>query len=556
LGKSNINYIINLHEQGAGIAAEAYAQYTNEPSVAIVTTGPGGTNIVTAIAGAWLESTPMVVIAGQVNTYDRACNKKVRQLGFQEIDLVSIVRPITKMAVTLVDPQKIKSVLDDAFNIANSGRKGPVLIEIPLDIQSSQVDDSYMRCGLDCTVSGVNPNLYVESIIDALNKSKRPIILAGNGIRLSNGLSKFYEFIEKTQIPVLTTWKAADFLEETHHLFVGRPGTIASRGANFNQQNADFIMCIGARLDHGQIAYQDKYFAPNAVKVVVDISITELEKFDNMNIDFEVPCDAYEFLAEMNLKSNTIKIDTHDWLKRCKNTYEKYPVILPEHSKSSEKVNMYAFIDALSDALPNDALIVPGSSGICSEVTFQSIKLKTGQRILNTQGLGAMGFGIPAAIGACIASGKKPTICIDGDGGFMMNIQELEIVKRLELPIIFFVLNNNGYASIRTTQNTHFDGNLVGCDTSCGLTLPNIMDLAKGFGLRWNLLRNNSSLYTLQTILDLPKPRIIEVMIDPNHVSLPRTSVKKNEEGNFVALPMEDMKPFLSREEFGENVNN
>lgn len=553
IGKSNIKYIVNLHEQGAGIAAEAYAQYNNEVSVALVTTGPGGTNIATPVAGAWLESTPMLILCGQVNTYDMINDTGVRQLGFQEIENEKIMKPITKFSCTVHNANDIKVILDSAFHAANDGRKGPVFVEIPLDIQSTMIDETQLE-SRHYKIKR-SPELHINEIIQQLNKAKRPIILVGNGIRLSNAQEDFMRFIEKTKIPVLTSWKAADFLEEDHPLFVGRPGMIASRGANFNQQNSDFIICIGVRLDHGQIAFQSKYFARNAKKVIVDVSGTEIDKFKDMVIDFAIESDAKYFLTALNTQLDNITVDTTDWLHHCKQTYKKYPIVLPEHLNNVGDVNMYAFIETLSDVLPNDSLIVPGSSGMCSEVTFQSFKIKKGMRLLNTQGLGAMGFGIAASIGVCIASGNKKTVCIDGDGGFFMNIQELEVVKRMNLPIIYFVLNNDGYASIRATQNSHFGGHLVGSDSSSGLTLPDLHLTAQAFRLNYMKIENQLQLRDkLMIAINFNEPTICEIMIDKNHKSLPKASVKKTDDGKFVTLPMEDMAPFLPRDEFEQNI--
>jgi acetolactate synthase-1/2/3 large subunit len=552
LSKSNIQYVCNLHEQGAGIAAEAYAQFNNTLGVALVTTGPGGTNIITPIAAAWLESTPMLVICGQVQRKDMS-NGKVRQLGFQEIDMVNLTKDITKYSACVKDPDDIKYNLTKAINLATSGRPGPVLIEIPLDVQSQEIDIETLN-EYEIIEKPVNISCAIKQVVNEINKAKRPIILVGNGVRLSGAANEFLKFINKTQIPVLTTWKAMDFIPEDHPLFVGRPGAIASRGANFNQQNADFILCIGARLDHGQTAYQHKYFALNAVKVIVDIDWKEIAKL-NMNIQHRFNIDAYNFLKELNYQSDKINIDTKDWLKCCKETYLKYPVVLEEHLESSSPVNLYAFIDALSNVLMPGTTIVPGSSGACSEVTMQAFKVKEGQRILNTQGLGAMGFGIPAAVGVCLASNKQEVICIDGDGGFFMNIQELEVVKRLNLPIKFFVLNNNGYGSIKSTQDNYFNSHYAGCNPESGLTLPDIQMIATAFGIHYCKINNSDMLLKKLTLVyDTVGSVICEVMINKDHITLPRTTVHKLENGSFEAAPMHMMKPELPPLELATNI--
>lgn len=551
LSRSKINLIPTLHEQGASIAAESYAQYTNKLGVALVTTGPGSTNAVTGIASAWLDSIPLLLLTGQVQNKDRVGDKGIRQLGFQEIDTVSIYTPITKYAITISDPTLIKFHLDKAIYLATTGRPGPVVIDIPLDIQAAEINPDELI--------GYNPinkfyNLNsLDLIVKTLSKAKRPIVLVGNGVRLANALPEFYEFIKKTGIPVLTTWKALDVLEESHPQYVGRPGGVGQRGANFNQQNSDFILVIGARLDHGQLAYQPQYFAREAIKCIVDIDINEINKL-GINIEFPIESDAKLFLTQLNQKINSLNIS--DWLNCCKSLHTKYPVILPEYLKINEPyINNYAFIEYLSDLLPENSLLIPGSSGACSEVTMQSFKTKIGTRVYNSEGLGSMGFGIPAAIGGCIASGKKETICIDGDGGFFMNIQELELVYRYQLPIKFFILNNNGYGSIKTTQNTHFKGNLVVSDPSSGLTLPSIELNAAAYKIPYVKIETQQNLkLDLLNVLSMYGPIICELIVDPDHKTLPKASVYKKEDGSFATRPMEDLAPFLDRNEFLNNL--
>lgn len=551
LGKSNIKPICNLHEQASGISAEAYSQYTNNIGVALVTTGPGGTNIVTPIASAWLDSLPMLVLVGQVQRKDMKSNKGVRQLGFQEINLSNITSSITKFSHCVKQPDEIPYYLEKALYLAKNGRPGPVVLEIPLDVQSSVID-------LDISPVYTPPvddktNLQVSKIIEAINASKRPIILAGNGVRLSGALDKFKLFIEKTKIPTLLTWKALDFLEEDHELYVGRPGGVASRGANFNQQNSDLIICLGARLDHGQLAYQSKFFAREAKKIIVDIDNAEIDKL-GLNVDFSINNGCEVFLQSMLDNIDKIKINTEDWLKFCKDLYKKYPICLDSYYEQKDYVNNYVFIEELSKTLPENSLVVPGSSGACSEVTMQALKIKQGTRVFNSEGLGSMGFGVPAAIGACLASSHK-TICIDGDGGFFMNFQELELIKRYNLPIILFILNNNGYGSIKSTQKNHFNNFLVASDPESGLTLPSISKTAKLFDIDYKLISNNKELISeLSDILKHNSSMIVELMIDPNHMTLPKASVYKTKDGLFATRPMEELQPFLPEEEFLSNM--
>jgi acetolactate synthase-1/2/3 large subunit len=550
-GKSKIKLIPTLHEQGASICAESYAQLTNKLGVALVTTGPGATNAVTGVASAWLDSIPMMLITGQVQNKDRVGDRGVRQLGFQEIDTVSIYKSITKYAITITDPKSIKYHLDKALHLATTGRPGPVVLDIPLDIQAAQINEEdligYTPIREDFDLS------IIDQIVDSLQKAKRPVVLVGNGVRLSNALPEFYEFINKTKIPVLTTWKMLDILEESHPQYVGRPGGVGQRGANFNQQNSDFILVIGARLDHGQLAYQPQYFAREAVKCIVDIDKNEILKL-GIEIEFPIAADAKIFLTELNKRVSNL--NAQEWLSFCKTLHNKYPVILPEYLISKDKpINNYAFIEYLSELLPENSLVIPGSSGACSEVTMQSFKPKKGTRVYNSEGLGSMGFGIPAAIGGCIAANKKNTICIDGDGGFFMNIQELELVHRYHLPIKFFILNNNGYGSIRSTQNAHFNGDLIASDPSSGLTLPSIELNAAAYKIPYMKIENQQNLkQELRNALNFSGPLICELIVDSDHKTLPKASVYKKADGSFATKPMEDLAPFLEEKEFLSNL--
>jgi acetolactate synthase-1/2/3 large subunit len=547
VGKARLNYVCCLHEQGASIAAEAYAQISENIGCAIVTTGPGGTNTITGVASAWIDSIPCLFISGQVKTSDLLVDKGVRQFGFQEVDIVNIVKPITKYAVTVTNPDKIKYYLEKAFFIAKSGRPGPVWIDIPLDVQAKNIDPKKLSSYNPANNSGKIDDNVIKKIIDLINKSKRPVILAGNGIRLSGALPKFFELIEKLNLPVQTTWKTIDILHDTHPLFAGRPGLVASRFANFTLQNADLLISIGSRLDFGLTAYNHKYFARNAKKVIIDIDENEIKKM-NMKVDVPVVADAKDFIEKMLENMYLVKkIDRSKWFEKIYEWKLKYPVAKDDYLSETDYVNDYELIDILSELLGHGDILVPGSSGACSERTMQAFRVKKGVRILNSPGLGAMGFGLPASIGACIGSGRKRTVCINGDGGFMLNIQELEVVKRLDLPIKFFVLNNNGYASIRGTQKRFF-GRLCASSPETGMTLPLISKIAESFGVEYVQLKNRDLKQTVEYILKHEGPILCEVFTSPNMETLPRVSSKQLSDGSIVSLPMEDMYPFLNRE--------
>lgn len=555
LGRSNINNITNLHEQGSSICAEAYSQYTGNLGVALVTTGPGATNAMTGIASAWLDSIPLLVITGQVQRKDRAVGKyPVRQLGFQEIDTVSLVKNITKYAVTVTDPTEIVYHLEKALHLATTGRPGPVVIDIPLDVQATNIELNECKKYIPENKPDIDIKSITSNVVAGLNTAKRPIILVGNGVRLSKCIPEFNKFIEKTNIPVLTTWKALDIISEDHPLYVGRPGGVGQRGANFNQQKSDFIICLGARLDHGQLAYQPQYFVKNGKKVINDIDKGELDKL-GIDIDYPVVCDSKLFITELINQIDNINLDTKEWVQTCKKMYLKYPVVLPEFYSTTGYVDNYVFVKELSDQMKEGSLLIPGSSGACSEVTMQAFECKKDTRVFNSEGLGPMGFGVPASIGGCIASGKRKTVCIDGDGGFVMNVQELELVDRYKLPISYFILNNNGYGSIKTTQTTHFNGQFVSSDPSSGLTLPSIEKTAAAYNINYIKITNHIDLKDkMKLVLSSSEPFICEVMINPNHKTQPKASVFKNEDGTFSTKPMEDLAPFLPRDEFNSNM--
>jgi acetolactate synthase-1/2/3 large subunit len=388
-----------------------------------------------------------------------------------------------------------------------------------------------------------------------LNRAKRPVILAGNGVRLSNALDDFLELIERLHVPVLTTWKTADFLPDDHPLYAGRPGAIGQRGANFTQQNADWLLILGARLDFGQTANNHANFAPGAHKIMVDVDPAEIEKMQ-MKVEVPVVSDAGLFLRECKRQfSKVMKKDRSEWLARSKQWQARYPVVLPEYWNEGSFVNDYVLIDVLSDELTGHDLVVPGSSGACSERTMQGIRIKAGLRVFNSEGLGSMGFGIPAAIGGCLASRGRRTICIDGDGGFIMNIQELETVKRLDLPIKFFVLNNGGYVSIQMTQKSFFDGRFVGSSTSSGLTLPDVTAVSKAFGIPVARITNHTGIREkVREVMETKGPVVCEVMVSPEQVTAPRVTSRLREDGSMESMPMEDLWPLLDRQEFRGNM--
>jgi len=556
LGKSKkIEYVCCLHEQACAIAAEAYARVTNNIGLLMVTTGPGGTNALTGIAGAYIESTPVFVISGQVKIMDQIRDQKIRQQGMQEVDIVSIVKPITKYAVMVTDPNSIKYHLDKALYEAKHGRPGPVWLDIPLDVQATMIDETALT-GYEAEPE-INEDISanVSAIIDILNNSERPVLLAGNGIRLSDGIENFRQLIDILDIPVLTTWNGIDLIWEDHPLYYGRPGGLGHRYANFIQQNSDFFMSIGARLNLLQTGYNFDGFARGAKKIMVDIDPNELHKI-NVRPDIPVCADADKFIKEIiKQKDKIIRKGRKPWLDYCNRVKQSYPLITEAMRQQNEKVNSYLLLDTISDQMNSDDIYVAGSSGSCIDISMQGFKVKKGQRVFTTKGLASMGYGLPSTIGAVLASGGKRTVCVNGDGGFQMNIQELETLHRLNMPIKIFVLDNSGYAAIKGTQTNLFGGYFVGCTRDSKLTMPNIADVAKAYKLRTVTITNNGELQSkVAETLNGNDPVICVVSVSIDLQVTPKQVSYKRKDGQMESLPLEYMNPPLSEEELKSNM--
>ena len=557
----NIQYVCNLHEQACAIAAEAYARVTNNLGVAMVTTGPGGTNAITGVAGAWLASTPCLILSGQVKRSDLKGNSGLRQRGPQELDIVALVQSITKYSALVTDPASIRYHLEKAVALATSGRKGPVWIDIPLDVQAAPIDPDTLAGfpGFGEVGSATFAAALADSVsrvVELLNQAERPIILAGNGVHHAGAEADFVEMVRLLQIPVLTTWAGADLLPYDDPLYVGRPGNIASRSANFAVQNSDLLISLGARLDFDVTGFNQAHFARAAKKVVVDVDPAELNKFTAMRVDVPVCADCRDFIqAVRHQLANSQSRPRSEWNNRCRRWKEKYRVVPPEYWTREDRVNTYVFAVALCEETTAGDLVVPGSSGAGIDMFWMAYQGKDGQRAFSTGGLGAMGFGIPAGIGACLGSGGKRTITIDGDGGFYMNIQELATVARLALPIKYFVLNNGGYASIRMMQRNHFKGHLVGCEGTSGLTLPDTVAVARAFGIPAVRIESHARICEqIREILAQPGPVVCDVVTDPDLVVSPRVRSVVCPDGSIVSAPLEDLWPPLDREEFRSNM--
>ena len=556
--------ICNSHEQASAMAAESYAKATNNLGVALVTTGPGGTNAVTGVAGAWLDSTPMLVISGQVKRPDRMFAADgtplgVRQLGVQELDIVSIVQSITKYAVTVLDPSSIRYHLEKAVCLARHGRPGPVWIDIPLDVQAAPVDEDHLPAfdarEIPPAFDHASLAEKARQTIQALNRSERPLILVGNGVRLAQAETELRQLVERLDIPVEATWCAADIVSSEDPLFVGRPGSLASRGANFALQNSDFLLSVGARLDFAITGYAPEKFARAAYKVMVDIDPAEIRKLAPF-IDAPVCADAGAFLREMLRQIGSVHTKGREtWKQRCAQWKTRYPVVLPEHRNPEGRVSIFRLAEVIGQATAPDDLMISGSSGSGIEVFLFACSTRTGQRIYHTAGLGSMGNALPGSIGVCLAGGRRRTVCVDGDGGFQFNIQELETVARLNLPIKFFVLNNDGYASIRASQSNFFGSPQLGCDSRTGLTIPDIRKVAAAYALSTARIDSQANLSEqVSRVLETPGPVVCDVEVIPDEVRGPRLSSMQRADGSMVSKPLEDLWPFLDREEFRANM--
>ena len=552
--RPEIDYICCLHEQGCAFAAEAYGEYTNQLGCALVTAGPGGTNALTGAACAWIESSPCLFISGQAKRPDliRRQPLPVRSMGQQEVDITAMAAPITKYAVTVMEPGEIRFHLEKALWSATHGRKGPVWIDIPLDVQAAEIDPGELVSFTPSATDDADFGPAIDQALKALSTAKRPVIYAGNGVRTAAAVDAFRALVGQWGIPVLLTWKAADFLADDHPCYIGRPGGMGQRAANFTQQKADWILVLGARLDLPSVAFNHANLAPNAFKIFVDVDPAELAKFKTA-VDLPVCADLHRFLPALAAAANRSQLpDFSMWRDYCRALVHRYPVVLPEYrTQADTPVSTYVLMDILSDLLDERDVFVPGSSGPCSDIFYQAFRVKFGQRILNAPGLGAMGTGLPGTIGAALASGGRRIININGEGGFQLNIQELETVKRLNLPIKFFVLDNGGYRSIVAMQRGHFHGRLVGSEASSRLSLPDTGRVAEAYGVPALYVDSHAQLEAvLRETLSRPGPVVCVVKTSVDEKTAPKVTSEVRPDGSMVSKPMEDMWPFLDRDEF------
>lgn len=566
------------HEQAAAIAAEGYARVRQQACAINVTTGPGGINALNGVYGAYVDSIPMFVVSGQVKLETIAAsypNNPMRQLGDQEVNIVGMVRPIVKYVRAVKHVSEIEEIMERALFLMKNGRPGPVWLDIPIDIQGTpfQPDLGFRQLDLPMALMAdygctKNTLLELESLkkdasethkqfmqsADHLMAARRPVIMIGTGVTSTQSRLLLNKFLDKWKIPIVVGWNAMDIVASDHPNFAGRPGTVGDRAGNFAVQNADFILVIGCRLNIRQVSYNWKSFAKNAFKVMVDIDKAELNK-PTLNIDLKIHSAADDYLSFMNdLDLSTCQKYHQQYQEWCKEKLNKYPVVQPQH-KHNGKLNPYHFLFELSKLLPNTSTVVAGNGAACV-MSFQVFEVKANQRIFTNSGCASMGYDLPAAIGACIAKNYETVFCIAGDGSIMMNLQELQTVYSLRLPIKIILLNNDGYLSIRQTQTAYFSDNIFGTGPNDGLLMPCFKDIAKGFRLNYGKITTIKDLHSqeIQNLMISLDPAVIEVFVDAEQGFSPKLASRKNDDGSMTSPELEDMAPFLSREELRANM--
>ncbi len=540
------------HEQAAAMAAVSYAKYNENFGVAMVTTGCGGTNAITGLLGAWQDNVPCLFISGQSKRKETIRNSSLslRQFGVQEADIIEITKPLTKYAVMINRPEEIAYHLEKAVYLAKSGRPGPVWLDVPLDVQGAAINKSgLVHFNPEELTLGYKEKPTIKEVNTTrsyLEKSKRPIIICGQGIRLAKAIPDLKKFIDQYKIPVVASRLGIDILPSNYPLFIGRIGNKGDRAGNFAIQNADLIISIGSRLSVSSTGHEYDKFAREAKILVVDIDSVEHKK-NTVRIDLFINADAKQFLK--SLKINNLP-DISAWIKKCKEWKKLWPVYIPEYRDDKKGINLYYFISRLSSKLKNDSVVI-SDAGSAFYVTSQGLQLKNRQRYITSGAQSEMGYTIPAAIGVCIARNKKETIGVTGDGSFQMNLQELQTIIYHKLPVKLFVWNNNGYLSIRSTQLKFCAGRLIGTDKSNGVSFPELKKIARAYGLKYYYVSKSNKLDMIITkVLRQKMPVICEVLCKPNQEIIPTAATLFKEDGTMVSKPLEDMYPFLERRMF------
>ncbi len=555
-----LTYVCCHHEQACSMAADSYFRLSNRLAAVNVTTGPGGTNAITGVFGAWTDSLGMVVVSGQVKweTLVRSTDLPLRQLGDQEVDIIRLVEPITKYAVIVTDPKTIRYHLERAIHLARTGRPGPVWLDVPINVQGAIVDETTLPAydPREDRIAFATKDLDAacREVLARLRAAERPVIMAGSGVRLSGAHAAFLKLVDALGIPVTSTWNAHDVIANENPCYAGRPGSIGDRAGNFAVQNADFLLVLGCRLNIRQVSYDWKKFARAAFKVMVDVDEAELKK-PTLSIDLPIHADLADALPRLLAMSIESGPDRHaGWLDWCRQRVERYPTVLPEYWETKDGVNPYCFAQSLFAQLPDDQVVVTGDGTACV-VTFQAADIKPAQRLYTNSGCASMGYDLPAAIGACLANGGRSVVCLAGDGSIQMNLQELQTIAGRGMPVKLFVLNNRGYHSIRQTQQNYFADNIVGCGLDSGLSFPDFGRLATAFGIPFRRVEHHDGLgEAIRQTLEGEGPQMCEVVLDLAQAFAPKLASKKLPDGRMVSAPLEDLTPLLSRQEFLENM--
>ena len=550
-----IKYISHHHEQAASFAAESYARLKNDVGCSIVTTGPGGTNTVTGVSSAWIDSVPVIFISGQVFYNQTIRNTKKRQIGVQEINIIDLVKPITKFSKMIIDANDINYYLEKAYSICKSGRPGPVFLDIPADIQSALVEEKKI---IKYKYKPKKITFYIDEkinkICSELKKSKKPLIHLGHGVKLSNAQAIIKKFFRKYKIPFVVTWNADDIMPSNHNMYCGRPGAFGERGSNFIVQNCDFYLSIGTRLPYMVTGYNAKRFAAKAkFRAMVDIDINELKNND-FKVNLKIKSDANKFLEK--LFSKIKKYDaSKNWHNYCLEVRKKYPILTQEMINEKKYVNSYYFVKTLSQLTKkNDTIIT--DMGFSFTTSHQALDVKENQNFYTNSGHAPMGWGLPAAIGAYYASKKihSNLICLTGDGGLQMNIQEFATIMHNKIPLKVFIFNNGGYLTIKQTQVLGFNNRIMGADKSSGLSFPDYSEIAKAHKISYKKIKNHKNLKNqIQSILKDKKPFICELMMNPNEEQIPKAINRRDSSGKSVPTDFEDMYPFLPKDELKSN---
>lgn len=547
-------YVCCHHEQAAVMAAEAYGRATGKLGVAYVTAGPGALNTLTSITGAYVDSSPCIIVSGQ-SKVSLAKIKGPRQFQLQGFNTLPIFQNVTKYAVMLDDISRVRYEVEKSIYIAKSARVGPVWIECPIDIQGAPFDPEEYEGFTPPEIHKRTRSDFhhqIREVAENIRTSRRPCLLVGAGIRLADAIDEFHTFINKVKIPVMTSRLGMDLIDHQHPLFVGRPGTYGDRASNFTIQNSDLFLSIGCRLAIGLVSYQYENFAQYAKKIVVDIDEKELTK-PSVIPDIAILGDAKEFLIELTKELSDFHFGNTKWTDQTQFWKNKYPVDLPEYENENRGVNSYHFYRVLSQKAPNTALFLV-DTGSCFHAHAQAFQVKFGQRHIITGGLSTMGY-MPAAIGMASANPGRDVYCITGDGSFQMNIQELQTIVQNSLPIKLLILNNNGYLLIRLTQDNFLGGRHIGTDKDTGVSFPNLEKVATAYGIKYlQLTHSNDWVSKVNQIFIEPGPMICEVISPSDQILIPRVASKSLDDGSMISMPYDDMFPFLPREEYLENT--